>query len=133
MKAKYEIGQRVKLNGPDNMAGLTGTILRVDMEAHDVGGEYFYYLITLDEVYTSVFTGSEFSRVGRTELEISLVKETITKTFRKLAQDEKIEYGDFHSPNNGKTLFSLKSESSPGKTPADFNFSEGRTFWRVEE
>jgi hypothetical protein len=54
-----------------------------------------------------------------------------TVTFRRLAQDEKIQHGDFHSLDEGRVLFRLRApETTVGDIPA--SFSSDRSFWRIE-
>lgn len=52
-------------------------------------------------------------------------------TFRKLGMDEKIQSGDFHSLDDGKVLFTIKSPETIGQTPKDF--SPERSWWTIEK
>lgn len=49
--------------------------------------------------------------------------------FRKLERNEIIGPCDFHSLDDGKSVFPIIREDSIGKTPEDF--ATDRSFWRV--
>lgn len=54
----------------------------------------------------------------------------VFKSFRKLASNELIAIGDFHSVDNGETLNPIQNPETIGWTPS--NFSANRSFWRLE-
>ncbi len=54
---------------------------------------------------------------------------TYCARFIRLKNDEKIQIGDFHSLDNGRTLATVKNEETAGDRPK--NFGEGASFWRL--
>lgn len=48
-----------------------------------------------------------------------------------MGMDEKIQSGDFHSLDDGKVLFTIKSPETIGQTPKDF--SPERSWWTIEK
>ena len=58
-------------------------------------------------------------------------KKEIKVVFRRLAQDEKIPWGAYHSLTNGENLNPIFNADSVGQTPADF--ADDRSFWVLKK
>lgn len=49
--------------------------------------------------------------------------------FQQLARDEKIDWGDYHSTDNGEVLCPIANEETIGQYPSQF--AKDRSFWRI--